>query len=94
MNKKQEQALTNIRSILKRHFSQSLISVVYADSKTMEKKIFTMDYCANDAQSEHLASTTLSNIEVLTCGLIKTVFDTGAAISHPDKRVTVKRYND
>lgn len=76
MNKKQQQAIKNVQSILQRNFHQSLLSVVYADEKdNLKKKIETIDGCANNEQSEHLARATLNNIEVLVSGLIKTTFD-------------------
>ena len=83
MTKKQESALKNVQSILQRNFHQSLVSVVYADGKDgMKVKIHTMDGCANNEQSEHLARTTLNNIEIITCGLIKTTFDVAIPVRH------------
>jgi len=87
MTSKQTKALKNVQSILQRNFQQSLLSVVYVDEKDgMKKKIQTMDGTANDAQAEHLARTTLQNIEIQTLGFIRTVFDTGVIIRHENKQ--------
>lgn len=83
MTKKQEQALKNVQSILQRNFAQSLVSVVYKDEKDgMKTKIHTMDGCANNEQSEDLARRTLNNVEIITCGLIKTIFDVAVPIKN------------
>lgn len=83
MTSKQTKALKNVQSILQRNFQQSLLSVVFVDEKDgMKKKIQTMDGTANDAQAEHLARTTLQNIEIQTLGFIKTVFDVSVPISN------------
>jgi len=84
MTKTQTNALKNVQSILQRNFQQSLVSVVYVDeADECKKKIHTMDGTANDEQAEHLARTTLSNVEILTHGMIITVFDKPLANKEP-----------
>lgn len=82
MTKKQRDALRNVKSILMRNFQQSLLSVVYVDEKDgNKKKVQTLDGCANNEQTEHLARTTLTNVEILTHGMIRTIFDVSVPIT-------------
>lgn len=91
MTKAQTKALKNVQSILQRNFHQSLVSVVYVDEADgCKKKIHTMDGTATDEQAEHLARTTLSNIEILTRGMIITIFDKPLPVATKEPRFSKK----
>ena len=94
MTKKQDQTLKHVQSVLQRNFQQSLLSVVYVDEKDgNKKKILTMDGTANDTQAEHLARSTLSNVEIQTRGMIVTLFDQPLPKPSVEPRFS-KKYED